>query len=43
VAYFEGDFSHEELELMHIQFLSDVGNWWVATGNVLTVLLFCIE
>ena len=26
VAYFEGDFSHEELELMHIQFLSDVGN-----------------
>ena len=26
VAYFDGDFSHEELELMHIQFLSDVGN-----------------
>jgi ATP-dependent DNA helicase RecQ len=25
-AYFEGDFSMEELELMHIQFLSDVGN-----------------
>lgn len=26
VAYFDGDFSHEELGLMHIQFLSDVGN-----------------
>jgi ATP-dependent DNA helicase RecQ len=26
VSYFDGDFSHEELELMHIQFLSDVGN-----------------
>jgi uncharacterized cysteine cluster protein YcgN (CxxCxxCC family) len=27
VAYFDGDFNQEELELMHIQFLSDVGNW----------------
>jgi len=26
VAYFDGDFNQEELELMHIQFLSDVGN-----------------
>ena len=25
-GYFDGDFSMEELELMHIQFLSDVGN-----------------
>jgi ATP-dependent DNA helicase RecQ len=25
-GYFDGDFSIEELELMHIQFLSDVGN-----------------
>ena len=26
VDYFDGEYSHEELEIMHIQFLSDVGN-----------------
>ncbi len=42
-GYFDGDFSMEELELMHIQFLSDVGNWGLILFFVVGAVLFCNE